>query len=800
MSTCAHCGAPIADSAVTDTDAPAFCCKGCAGAYALVQRLGFGRYYARRSLDRSQRLLKPEEEDLSLDTSAHVVEGADGLSRLTLMIDGIHCAACVWLIESVLARAPEIVQARVNLTTRRLALAWRGPASDADRLLAPVRALGYRLVPFDARRLDDAEAARDRALLRAMAVAGFAAGNIMLLSVSVWAGHAEGMGPATRGLLHWVSALIALPAVAYAGQPFFRSALAALRYRRLNMDVPISLGVLLATGISLFETVTGGQHAYFDSAVALLFFLLVGRYLDSRARSRARSAARELLALAARAATVVDADGRSRYVPPDQLAPGMCVLVAAGERVAVDGVVRDGRTEIDSSLLTGESVPVAAAPGDRVMAGTVNLSAPIKVEATAVGAATVLAEIGRLMEAAEQSRSRYVGLADRVARAYAPVVHILAAVTLIGGLTLGALGWHAALLNAIAVLIITCPCALALAVPAVQVVATGKLMRHGLLMKSGSGLERLAAIDHVVMDKTGTLTTGRPELLGEPAAQALARAAALAGASRHPLARAIRRAAPAAPLAAGVAEIPGEGLVAGGAGGETRLGSRSFCGIGPEAAGAAEEAAGPELWLVQPDHPPVRFMFQDRLRPDAGAAVQALRDLGLGIEILSGDQAPAVAAAARSLGIETWRARADPAAKLARLAALAADGRRVLMIGDGLNDAPALAQAHASISPATGADISQVAADAVFQGERLMPAAVAVGVARRAERLIRQNLVLALAYNGFTIPLAMLGFVTPLVAAIAMSTSSLVVIGNALRLGRGAGQDLHRGLARGRAA
>jgi len=777
MTACAHCGAPVTGQAE-----PAFCCKGCAAAYALVQGLGLGRYYARRSVDPAQRALKPEDDLESFDTSAHVRVDADGISHLSLMVDGIHCAACVWLIESVLARAPGVVQARVNLTSRRLALVWRGPASDADRLLAPVRSLGYRFVPFDARRLEDAEAARDRVLLRAMAVAGFAAGNVMLLSVSVWAGHAEGMGPATRGLLHWVSALIALPAVAYAGQPFFRSAFAALRLGRLNMDVPISLGVILATGISLFETATGGQHAYFDSAIALLFFLLVGRYLDSRARSAARSAARELLALAARAATVIDADGRSRYLPPDQLAPGMTVLVATGERVAVDGIIRAGRSEIDSSLVTGESLPVAAGPGDRVLAGTVNVSAPIRVEATAVGAGTVLAEIGRLMEAAEQGRSRFVGLADRVARLYSPVVHLLAATTLLGGLAIGGLDWHPALLNAIAVLIITCPCALALAVPAVQVVATGRLMRNGLLMKSGSGLERLAAVDHVVMDKTGTLTLGRPEITGALPADALATAASLAGASRHPLARAIQRAAPGIPVAPGVQEIAGGGLVVAGPGGETRLGSRIFCGIDPEAGGT--EAGGPELWLARPGHPPFRFTFLDTPRPDARAAVDALRGLGLGIEILSGDRAPAVAAIADHLGIGEWRAGVDPAAKQARLAALAAGGRRVLMVGDGLNDAPALAQAHASISPASGADISQVAADAVFQGERLMPVVEAVTVARKAERLIRQNLGFALAYNLFTIPLAMLGYVTPLVAAIAMSSSSLIVIGNSLRLGR----------------
>ena len=385
------------------------------------------------------------------------------------------------------------------------------------------------------------------------------------------------------------------------------------------------------------------------------------------------------------------------------------------------------------------------------------------------------------MEAAEQRRTRYVELADRIARVYAPAVHALALGTFLGWLLFSDVGWPAALMVAVTVLIITCPCALALAVPVVQVVASGRLFREGTLLKSATALERLAAIDHVVFDKTGTLTTGHLTLIrGEGVADdVLRRAASLAGLSRHPLARALHRACPDAPLVDGVRELPGLGLALEGREGPIRLGSRRFCGVEEDSA-----SEGPELWFVEPGRPPVRFGFIDRPREDAGAVVRELARLGLGVEVLSGDRPAVVGAVARSLGVEHWRAGVTPAEKCARLEALAADGRRVLMVGDGLNDAPALAAAHVSVSPSTAVDISQTAADAVFQGDRLGPVVELILVARRAVRRVRQNFALAFAYNLVFVPIAVAGFVTPWLAAIAMSSSSLLVIGNALTLAK----------------
>ena len=455
--------------------------------------------------------------------------------------------------------------------------------------------------------------------------------------------------------------------------------------------------------------------------------------------------------------------------------PDDILLVQAGERVAADGVVSDGRSALDAALISGESVPVSVEPGAKVFAGMVNLGAPIRVRVTAAGERTLLSEIVRLVEAAERGRSRFVAIADRVSHSYAPVVHVTALLTFLGWMLLGGLAWDRALLIATAVLIITCPCALALAVPVVQVVASTRLLRSGVLLLSPTALERMAKVDHVVLDKTGTLTLGRPELVdGTRDEEALRIAASLAANARHPLAQALIRAVPQAAVLEGVIEHSGQGLQRG----DVRLGSARFCGVA-----APEDDGRSELWLACPGAAPVRFAFADRLRRDAAEAVAALQRAGLTVELLSGDRPAAVVRAAAEAGVTQWRAETSPAAKVERLAALASEGRRVLMVGDGLNDAPALAAAHASISPATAAEATQNAADAVFQGDALLPVVEILRVARRANRLMRQNLVLALLYNLSAVPLAILGAVTPLVAAVAMSSSSLLVIGNALRLG-----------------
>jgi Cu2+-exporting ATPase len=771
---CAHCGGPPGPRGGR------FCCHGCEAAWSLVAGLGLDAFYRRRQTAAGSLRPVGAAEDV-----APFVQEAGGICRLQLHVDGLDCGACVWLAETALARDPAVREARANFSTRRLTLAWSGPAALGQELADRLASLGFRVAPFDGAAPDDAQARQERELLRAMAIAGFAAANVMLFSVSVWSGHAGSMGPATRDLLHWASALIALPAIAVAGLPFFRSALSAIARGRANMDVPISIGVVLAAAMSLFETANGRQHAFFDSAITLLFFLLIGRYLDLRARGRARQAAQHVVALAARAVRVLLPDGTVATRRPQQVAVGDVVLVASGERIPVDGEVSRGNGLIDQSVVTGESTPVAAPPGTAVFAGALNLGQPVELRTRAAGGSTLLAEIARLMEAAECGQGRIVGLADRVARHYAPVVHVAGAATFLGWWLFMDAAVHTALLHAAAVLIITCPCALALAVPVVQVVASGRLMRRGILVKSATALERLADADTVVLDKTGTLTLGRPVPIG-PIDAALGRmAAGLAHASRHPLARALVRAFPDAPRVEGIVEEPGAGLRAQTVDGELRLGSRAFCGAA-DAAAADSGANGPlELWFARPGAVPESFLFRDALRPDAAEAVAGLRARGMDVAILSGDRPVAVAAMAERLGVTDWRAALKPADKVARLAVLEASGRRVAMVGDGLNDAPALAAAHVSLSPSDAVDIARTAADVVFQGDRLGAVVEAIDVARGARRVARENLTLALAYNALAVPLAVCGFVTPLVAAIAMSSSSVLVIANALRLARG---------------
>ncbi|MCA3560466.1 MAG: cadmium-translocating P-type ATPase [Aestuariivirga sp.] len=686
-------------------------------------------------------------------------------------------------IEADLGALTGVKSVRVNLTGRRVAVVYEDGAIAPQALIDRLGFLGYMARPFDPRETgltkDDTENAR---LLRALAVAGFAASNVMLLSVSVWSG-AEG---ATRDLFHWLSAMIALPAVAYAGRPFFYSAVSALRLGGVNMDVPISLGVLLASFMSLFETINGAEHAYFDASVTLLFFLLAGRYLDHLMRARARSAISQLISLSSEGASVIADDGTRRYVPARELKPGMLVAVAAGDRLPADGLIREGASDMDRSLLTGETAPETVKPGSLVHAGEMNVTGPITVEITAAGNDTFLSELVRLMASAEQGQSRYIRIADRLARFYSPAVHTLAATTLIAWLVLGN-GWHNSIMAAIAVLIITCPCALGLAVPAVQVVASGRLFRSGVMIKDGAALEKLSGVDTVIFDKTGTLTKGEPALVSPlmVSTGTLALAAGLAQASKHPLSRALvhevakRGLAPLAVI--DIAEHPGLGLSGTYMGEPVKLGSRAWCRMEE----SAEDQGLLEFAFRRGAKPPNLFQFEDQLRPDAAETVAALKQMGLAVHLLSGDRQAAVTRVAEAVGIGSAVSRASPQAKLAYVDALTKAGKKVLMVGDGINDAPALAAGYTSMAPSSASDIGRTAAETVWMGESAAAVANAVKIGRRTQRIAKENFVLAVGYNVLAVPLAMAGFVSPLVAAVAMSTSSIIVIANALRVGLG---------------
>ncbi len=722
------------------------------------------------------------------DLSVFVRHRDDGIASMELAVDGIRCAGCMQAIEGGLAREPAILGARVNLALKRVSVEWREALLRPEAVVEKLAALGFKAYPFAPERQADGAAAEERYLLRALGVAGFASMNIMLLSVAVWSGNAGDIDPTTRDFFHWLSALIALPTAAYAGRPFFESALRALKAGAVNMDVPITIGVVLALVMSVAETWNHGRHAYFDGVVMLLFFLLIGRYLDQLMRRRTRDLAGNLAALKAETATKLAADGSTVVMPIAAIAPGDLVLVRPGERVSVDGIVETGRSELDQSLVTGETAPAAIGQGERVHAGTLNLTGALTVRVEAAGQGTLLDEIDRLMDQAVGNRSRYVRLSDRAARLYAPVVHTLAASTFLGWLALG-LAWPEALMIAVTVLIITCPCALGLAIPAVQVVAASALFKRKIMLKEGDALERLAEAEIAVFDKTGTLTLPEPEILNSGALPAERRAeiGALAAASGHPLAQALSRALGVSRAAEDVREEKGQGLSVGQGDDERRLGSVAFCGAQAEA--AMVTALHPGASLIAYRHGSFRTVLAlgQALRPQARETIAALRKAGLQVAILSGDRFEAVAPIAAELGVTELHAGLMPGDKLALLEKMAASGHKVLMVGDGLNDAPALAGAHVSLSPVSATHLAQAAADIVFLGESLAPVTAALGIARKARGLMLQNLWFAVLYNAVAVPIAIAGLATPLVAAVAMSGSSLVVTLNALRA-RAAGE------------
>lgn len=688
-------------------------------------------------------------------------------------VPGMRCAGCIAKIERELPKLDGVMAARVNFSAKRVAVEHDPSLTEGDLTEALLK-LGFEAQPIEANPLG-VEAQERTTLVRALGVAGFGMMNIMLLSVSIWSG-AEG---ATRELFHWLSALIAMPVIAYSGRPFFASAWMALKYRRTNMDVPISIGVILATALSLYETITGGGHAYFESAVMLLFFLLAGR-----------AGCRDAHPHACRDRCTAGPDGqecqrdrpRRHHHPHRRCRSGAGNAGAGRSRRSAGRRWRSRRRHQHHRQFhaDGESTPESVGPRSKVHAGAINLGAPFRMRLTRTADDTALAEIARLMDEAGQSRSHYVRIADRASRAYAPAVHTLAALAFVGWMIAGA-GWHQSLVIAIAVLIITCPCAMGLAVPTAQVVASGALLKRGLLVKDGSALERLAETDVALFDKTGTLTLGEPRAdISGLDAEARSVALGLAQSSRHPLSRglaeSLRRAGVEAAPVEDVEEISGEGL------------SGTWNGLRVALERPDSQSADLATRLRIGDAVET-LTFSDPLRPDAAETIAAMRSQGIEASILSGDRSEAVEAAAQTLGMQA-RAQVSPQAKLAALEELRSAGKRPLMVGDGLNDGPALAAAHASIAPGTASDASQQAADAVFIGDRLMPVALAIRVARRTMQIVRQNFVFAIGYNVLAVPLALFGYVTPLIAAIAMSVSSLVVVANSLRLAGSAKEPL----------
>ncbi len=718
------------------------------------------------------------ENNNAADPRAFVKQSENGDYRLELLVRGAKCAGCLGKIEGGVGAIPGIKTSRLNLSTGRFVAIWDNANIDARQIVQKIVDLGYGAIPFQSEIAEVQKDLEARELLIAMAVAGVATMFVMMFSEPIWiSGKSGEMGIGTITLFHWLSAIVAIPAGAFAGQVFFKSAWAALKKGHANMDVPISLAIILTAFLSIYATINKSAHAFFDAIVMLEFFLLIGRYLDHRLRQKSRIAAQELLALQAVTAQRLNKDNSITSVAVSNVLPDDVLVVLPGDRIPVDGIITQGTSQADFSMINGETTAVLVGEGAILRAGVLNLTGQLLLRATKGSDDSFIAEIARLIEAGEQSKGLYVRLADKAAQLYVPIVHTVALLTFLGWWIVGQ-SIEQAIWNACAVLIITCPCALGLAVPAVQVVASGRLFKAGILVKSGDALERLATVNHIVFDKTGVLTMGRPAInnLDEIDPSSLAEAAILARASRHPLARAIARYAGPGEMAKSAKEVSGFGVEAEIDGKLARMGRADWVGA------KTSQTSETELWFKIGEKPAIRFGFDDAIRKDAKQTIDAIRAMGIEVEILSGDREQAVDRVAAELGIKQFRAAQTPFDKAARLDELAKAGKKVLMVGDGLNDAPALARALVSIAPSAAADASQSAADLVFQGEKLDAVREAIVVGRLSRKRVLENFWFSAIYNVITVPIAVMGMVTPQIAAIAMSTSSIVVSLNALRL------------------
>ncbi len=700
--------------------------------------------------------------------------------KTRFIVPDMNCAGCIGTIERGLADLAPVERVRANLSMKTVSVTWNSEKGNCDEIAQTLKTLGYEYHLSSDETQDTTEDRQSKRLLLSLAVAGFAAANIMLLSVSVWSGaDAE-----TAHLFHLISGLIAVPTVAFSGQPFFHSALRALSAKTLNMDVPISLAVILALGMSIYESLTGGTEAYFDASVTLLFFLLIGRYLDQLMRRKARGAVERLHSLAARGGTLINKKGKISHVALADIEPGMKLRVFPGERFPVDGLVTDGTSEVDRSHVTGESENVLIRTGDLVEAGALNLTGSLDMQAQSSAENSFLGEMRKMMEVAEKGRGEYLRIADRMAKIYAPAVHLLALVSFIFWMIVTGGDWHTSLYVAIAVLIITCPCALGLAVPVAHVISANRMMNAGILIRDESALERLAEVDMVTFDKTGTLTTNSPVVSHayNVEGSSVSEIQSLASKSNHPAAKAVCAFLKEKDVLKidSVKEFPGYGIEGQMEGKRARLGSTRWVTEISQPDVSANDNYSVSFAIE--NELPTHFDIEEKLRDDAIKTIRELKALEMDLAVLSGDKADKVALICQQLGIGDYLSNQKPNQKIEYLKAAQGRGKSVLMVGDGINDAPALAAGHVSMVPASASDVGRYAADFVFIRSSLSAVPQAFKIAKLTSKIVRQNFGIAIAYNCIAVPLAMAGFVTPLFAAIAMSASSILVVANSFRI------------------
>jgi len=779
---CLHCLLEVQNA---DDD---FCCLGCKTAYKIINNLGFSSYYDLRQIDEKERKIRPKEDE-EVDIS-EFVKIENNKKSITLMVQGLHCAACVWLIESILKKQKSVNLARVNLSQKTLTIIWEGEVAYGNHLAHLISQIGYKLLPFDVEILQKAEKKYDDKILRAMAVAGFGAGNIMLLSISLWFSDSLDMGPITHNLLQFFSCLIAIPVLLFSSRPFFSSAYRAIKAGYPNMDLPISLAIVLASAVSILQMLKNANHIYFDSVVMLIFFLLIGRYLDLKARKKAFEIASEFTLLSASFGRIL-LDEKIVTLPIKKIEKDMILLVAAGEKIAADGVVIEGESEVDNSMINGESLPQKLVKNSAVFAGTINITMPLKIRVSKAQDESLMAKILEFVQIALSKKNSYVRLADNLSKFYTPAIHILALLTFIFWF---ADGFEIALMNATAVLIITCPCALALAVPIVQTITISRFIKRGILIKSGEALEKISKIDIIIFDKTGSLTLGKPqlkaikfldgrELSAEQKNYYLQIAASLSARSRHIISRAISNSYMGNILLLDAKEERGFGLSAWFEGKELRLGKKDFCLIKNNFSAEILENNLLNCFLKIGDEELI-LLFEDKLKEDAFAVISALKKQNKKIILLSGDLENTTARIASNLKIDEFYFEKTPLEKAEFLQNLKVQNKKFIMVGDGINDAPSLALADVSISFSSASDIAQNIADIVICNEKLQPILQLKKDSQKSLQLMKQNLIIALIYNIVALPFAFLGHVTPLFAALAMSSSSLLVLFNSLRMSK----------------
>jgi P-type Cu2+ transporter len=805
---CYHCGLPVPPGTnfpvEIDGQQREMCCAGCQAVAQAIVAGGLGDYYRHRdAMPESPREAMPLAlQELGLfdhpDVQKNFVRPVgEHEKEAALILEGITCSACVWLNEQHIARQPGVTAVDINYATHRARVRWDERQIKLSQVLEAIAAIGYRAHPYDATRSELLAQKERKSALWRLFVAGFGMMQVMMYAIPVYMAEEGTMTADIEQLMRWASLVLTLPVIFYSAAPFFRNAWRDLRFRRIGMDVPVALGVGAAFLASLWATLTASGEVYFDSVTMFVFFLLGGRFLEMLARQKAargiEALARALPAFAWR--FEVFPGGELQRVAVADLRVGDVLMVKPGEVIPADGAIVDGRSSADESLLTGESRPVTKVCGDPVTGGSVNIGSPLTVTVERVGESTRLASIQRLMERAAAEKPKIVETADRIAGRFVGALLILAMVT-------GALWWwldpSRALWVFVAVLVVSCPCALSLATPAALTVATGVLSRHGVLVTRGHAIEALARATHFVFDKTGTLTEGRPALvetlaLGDMgSAEALSLAAAIEMGSEHPIGRAIVEAAgkpDGVTAVQGVQAVTGQGMEARIGGRRLRLGNLDFAS-GNRNLPVPETA---ERWLATGDTVVAladdtgwlaMFRLADQPRSGAAEAVAALRAQGLELSALSGDAPETVARVAADLGIADAKGAMTPEDKHDVIRRMQDEGAWVAMVGDGVNDAPVLAQAHVSIAMGGGTDLARGQGDVVLLSNDLGHLAAGVTTARKTLQVIRQNLTWAFAYNLLAIPLAMAGWITPWMAGIGMSASSLLVVLNALRLQR----------------